>query len=281
MVIKKSLDVALASCEASGLHSRKRETSPFLAARESDVQQPKSARSDDSLELVPNDISTVEQMATRRGRCQAKDLSVTRSRSVYERRFKRSFDVVVGTGVAIGFAPLTLAIAAAVRIGLGRPVFYEQERIGENGERFTIYKFRTMRPDRRHEVIDLRDGADRRTGHKSSDDPRHTGLGRRLRQLSLDELPQIRNVLRGDMSLVGPRPEIPEVAIDGGYDDHIRHDVKPGMTGPYQTSDARLNGDLRDGLDLDTEYVHNLTLKNDLRYLVRTVSVMFSGRSGS
>lgn len=219
-------------------------------------------------------------MASRRND-RSNDLSVIRRRGAYERRFKRPLDLVLGTGVAIAFAPLSLAIAAAVRVGLGRPIFYEQERIGENGETFTIYKFRTMRPDRRQKVIDLTDGADRRTGHKSQDDPRHTGLGRKLRQLSLDELPQLRNVLRGDMSLVGPRPEIPEVAIAGGYAEHIRHDVKPGMTGPYQTSDARLNGDLRDGLDLDAEYVHNVSFRNDLAYLVRTISVLFSGRSGS
>ncbi len=204
-----------------------------------------------------------------------------RPRGTYQRRFKRPFDLVVGSMVAVASAPLTLLIAAAVRVGLGKPVFYEQERIGKNGETFTIYKFRTMRPDRRRQVIDLRDGAERRNAHKSEHDPRHTGLGRKLRQTSLDELPQVLNVLRGDMSLVGPRPEIPRIAIEGGYADHIRHEVKPGMTGPYQTSDARLNGDLRDGLDLDAEYVENVSLRRDLQYLVRTVSVLFNNRSGS
>ncbi len=178
-------------------------------------------------------------------------------------------------------APLAAAIAAAVRVGLGKPVLYEQQRVGENGELFTIYKFRTMRPDRRQTVIDLPDGHDRRNGHKRDDDPRHTGLGRRLRQLSLDELPQIINVLRGEMSLVGPRPEMPEIAEERGYLNHIRHQVKPGMTGPYQTSDLRLNGDLRDGLHLDAEYVFNVSLRNDVHYLLRTVKVLLTRASGS
>ena len=83
------------------------------------------------------------------------------------------------------------------------------------------------------------------------------------------------------MSLVGPRPEIPQVAEERGYHEHIRHTVKPGMTGPYQTSDFSLRGDLREGLHLDVDYVCNVTLRNDLKYLFRTIGVMLSSRSGS
>lgn len=204
------------------------------------------------------------------------DLRIVRNVSFYERRGKRPFDLVVGSVATVAAAPLIGVIAAAVRVGLGKPVLYEQVRVGKDGEHFTIYKFRTMRPDRRSSVVDLPAGTDRRNGHKRDDDPRHTGLGRTLRGLSLDELPQLINVLRGDMSLVGPRPEMPEVAEERGYLDHIRHEVKPGMTGPYQTSSLRLNGDLRDGLHLDAQYVFNVSLRRDVHHLVGTAKMLLS-----
>ena len=236
------------------------------------------SRVNDELTFVADEANNVTNLHTRR---HADDLTIVRDRSLYERRFKRPFDVVIGAGAAVAAAPLAAAIAVGIRIGLGKPILYQQERIGEGGETFTIYKFRTMRPDRRQKVVDLPVGQDRRNAHKADDDPRHTGLGRRLRQLSLDELPQIINVLRGDMSLVGPRPEIPAVAEERGYRDHIRHVAKPGMTGPYQTSELRLNGDLRDGLHVDAEYVFNISLKNDVRYVIRTAKVLLTRATGS
>lgn len=172
-------------------------------------------------------------------------------------------------------------IAVAVRVGLGKPVLYRQERVGKDGEIFTIYKFRSMRPDRRSRVVELPTGEDRRGGHKNSNDPRHTGLGRRLRSLSLDELPQLINVLRGEMSLVGPRPEIPEIAESGDYLDHVRHEVKPGMTGPYQTSSLRLRGNLKDGLHLDADYVFNMSFRRDVRYVLATIKLLLTRSTGS
>lgn len=215
----------------------------------------------------------------------AEDLRLVRNRSLYERRFKRPLDVV-GTVVLLTVTlPISLTIALAVRIGLGKGIFYRQQRVGLDGAPFTILKFRTMRPDRRkREVGELAEAPvdeDRRSEHKGDDDPRHTGLGRQLRRLSLDELPQLLNVLRGEMSLVGPRPELIGVASERGYKDHIRHEVRPGMTGPYQVSDLRLNGDLRDGLELDEWYVQNLSFSNDVRYLMQTVGVMLGRSSGS
>lgn len=209
------------------------------------------------------------------------DLRIVRDRTVYERRMKRPLDVVLGGLALVAAMPAMAVIAIAVRAGLGKGVLYSQQRIGVQGAPFTIYKFRTMRPDRRQRELELPDDQDRRGEHKDDDDPRHTGLGRLLRKLSLDELPQLLNVMRGEMSLVGPRPEMIDVARQRGYLHHPRHEVKPGMTGPYQTSDLRLNGDLRDGLHLDEEYVSNLTFRNDLRYLLRTFTVIFGDKTGS
>lgn len=209
------------------------------------------------------------------------DLRVVRDRSFYERRLKRTLDIVAGVMLVIAALPVMAAIALAVRVGLGRGVVYSQQRVGRGGSPFTIYKFRTMRPDRRQQELEFPREDDRRGAHKQVDDPRHTGLGRMLRKLSLDELPQLMNVLRGEMSLVGPRPEMVDIARQRGYLHHMRHDVQPGMTGPYQVSDLRLNGDLRDGLALDEEYVNTLSFRNDLRYLVKTVTVMFGDSTGS
>ena len=205
-------------------------------------------------------------------------LRIVRDRTLYERRVKRPQDVVLGTGLLLLGAPVILLIAAVVRVNLGRGVFYRQERVGLGGESFTILKFRTMQHDRRREQQSLSID-DRRQSHKVEDDPRHTTVGRFLRRFSLDELPQLINVVRGDMSLVGPRPEIPEVADRRGYLDHVRHDVRPGMTGPYQTSNLRLTGDLRDGLAVDAEYVRTITFRGDATYLLKTVTTMLGGSS--
>ena len=116
---------------------------------------------------------------------------------------------------------------------------------------------------------------------KIADDPRVTRVGRFLRRTSIDELPQLINVLRGEMSLVGPRPEVYSIALERGYVDHPRHEVRPGITGPYQTSDLRLNGDLRDGLHIDSDYVEKLSFRDDVRYLVRTIGTLFGFGSSS
>lgn len=209
------------------------------------------------------------------------DLRIVRSRGVYERRFKRPLDVVGASALLVVFAPLMGVLALAIRLRLGKGVLFTQERVGDDQIPFTIYKFRTMQHDRRRRHVDVPNLADRRNGHKKENDPRHTGLGRALRRLSLDELPQLFNVLRGEMSLVGPRPEVVDVARERGYLEHPRHDVKPGMTGPYQVSALRENGDLRDGLEMDVEYVNGLSFRTDVKYLVATLQMVLNRGTGS
>lgn len=208
----------------------------------------------------------------------------TGEQSLYHRRFKRAFDVLVGFVALLLALPVIAALALMIRVSLGPGVFYTQMRVGNGGHQFKIWKFRTMQMDRRAQRIDLDQAGpievDRRRDHKQDTDPRHTNVGRLLRKLSLDELPQLWNVVRGEMSLVGPRPEIPAVAEARGYLDHVRHTVRPGITGPYQVSDLRHAGDLRDGLDLDAAYAKNVTLRGDLGYILRTFTALTRG-SGS
>ncbi len=194
-----------------------------------------------------------------------------RPRGPYQRIVKPVFDILGSAVLLVLLLPLCLSVALAVRVKLGKGVIYRQERMGRDGKPFVMYKFRTMHPDRRRAQVPFH-GVDRRICHKRDDDPRHTPLGRFLRRSSLDELPQLWNVMKGNMSLVGPRPELPHVVA--GYQpwQHQRHQVKPGLTGLWQVSE-RAGGLAYESVQLDIQYLHRLSLWTDLGLLLRTVPV--------
>ncbi|WP_345945239.1 sugar transferase [Granulicella sp. dw_53] len=190
---------------------------------------------------------------------------------------KRILDISLASLALLVTFPAMLLIAISVRMGSQGPIFYKAQRIGRKGRTFSCYKFRTMVPDADKLKADLahmneRDGV----LFKIEKDPRVTTIGRILRKYSLDELPQFYNVLRGDMSLVGPRP--PMAAEVQQYDlAHLRRlDVLPGITGLWQV-EARQDPSFDSYISLDTAYVENWTLWLDLKILVRTVGVVFSG----
>ena len=164
-------------------------------------------------------------------------------------------------------SPLLAFIAGLLRLKLGKGVLYRQARVGRDGESFEILKFRTMDADRRSARAPVEQ--DRRQTHKSDADPRHNALGRLLRKTSLDELPQLWNVVRGDMTLVGPRPELTEVAEKYGFRDHPRHVVVPGITGLWQVSEYR-DRLLHEHIDIDVDYVQRVSLGLDLQIIART-----------
>ena len=168
---------------------------------------------------------------------------------------KRVLDVAVAGPMLVVTAPVQAAIAVAVR--LGRPVLFRQRRPGLHGEPFTILKFRTMRP------VDVGAG-------RVDDASRMTPLGRFLRAASLDELPTLLNVLRGDMSLVGPRPLLMAYLPRYSPAQARRHDVRPGLTGLAQVSGRNAVG-WDERLALDVEYVDTRTMRLDLAILLRTV----------
>jgi lipopolysaccharide/colanic/teichoic acid biosynthesis glycosyltransferase len=177
----------------------------------------------------------------------------------------------------LALLPVMLLVALTVRARMGRGVIYRQERVGRGGRTFTMYKFRSMHADRRTAQVPF-EGVDRRLCHKRDDDPRHTDLGRFLRKTRLDELPQLCNVLFGHMSLVGPRPELTHVVERYEAWQHERHRVKPGLTGFWQVSD-RCTGLALDGVDLDIDYLSQVSFLTDCRVLLRTIPVALS-RSG-
>jgi exopolysaccharide biosynthesis polyprenyl glycosylphosphotransferase len=187
---------------------------------------------------------------------------------------KRSFDIALSSALLVVSFPLMGLIAVAVWLGSGRPVFFQQARVGREGKPFTAYKFRTMRSNSSNDESDI---------YTRANDPRITPLGRSLRKLRLDELPQLWNVLRGDMSLIGPRAEWTKCAER--YEQkipfyHFRHLVKPGITGwaqvnyPYGESDE----DAIEKLKYDLYYIRHYSLKLDAMIVLKTVHTVLFGK---
>lgn len=171
---------------------------------------------------------------------------------------KRGLDLLGAFVGIVVLSPVLAATAFAILVGYGRPIFFRQRRPGRGGLTFTIYKFRTMRPPIVGEETYLADGR------------RLTALGRILRETSLDELPELWNVLRGDMSLVGPRPLLVEYLDSYDAEESRRHDMLPGITG-WAAVNGRHSTKFRDRLRLDTWYVEHWSLWLDLKILVMTL----------
>jgi exopolysaccharide biosynthesis polyprenyl glycosylphosphotransferase len=190
---------------------------------------------------------------------------------------KRTMDVAVSGALLALLSPVLLAISIAILLDSGRPVFFRQRRAGMEGEPFTMVKFRTMVPDaeeRLPELIDLENLE--QPAFKIPSDPRVTPSGRTLRRFSADELPQLINVLRGDMSLVGPRPE--EESVVALYDERQRGRlaIKPGLTGPMQVY-GRSDLTFEERLAMERDYLDNLSIAGDLAILLRTPRAVVRG----
>ncbi|MDQ3630413.1 MAG: exopolysaccharide biosynthesis polyprenyl glycosylphosphotransferase [Actinomycetota bacterium] len=193
---------------------------------------------------------------------------------------KRSLDVCVAALACIALLPAAALIALAIRLDGAGPIIFAQKRAGRHGRVFTIYKFRTMVPNaeaRLAEVVSL----DRLSEpvFKLKSDPRTTRIGRLLRRSSLDELPQLINVLKGEMSLVGPRPEQVELVERYGFEQRFRLDVKPGITGPMQVF-GRGQLTFEERLAVERDYIENHSFARDLLLLALTVGVVV-GRRGA
>jgi len=191
--------------------------------------------------------------------------------------FKRTLDVVFSSMVLILLSPLLLAIAIAVKLDSHGPVLYSSERIGKKGRVFRCIKFRTMVRDadkRRADVMHMneRDGV----LFKITNDPRITKFGHFLRKYSLDELPQFFNVLRGDMSVVGPRPPIASEVREYKLSHLRRLDVMPGITGLWQVQ-GRQDPSFDSYISLDVTYIDNWSIWLDLKIIARTIGVVFAG----
>ena len=193
---------------------------------------------------------------------------------------KRALDIAFSLALLALAAPVLAVAALAVRATSHGRAFFVQERIGHRCKRFRMYKLRTMVNGSEHEEDRLASENGRGVFFKLEDDPRITRVGRWLRRYSIDEIPQLLNVLRGDMSLVGPRP--PLLSDFERFPRHHRRcfAMKPGLTGLWQVSGRSLLPD-RERFRLDAEYVERWSLALDLRILARTVPAVLSGRGAS
>jgi len=190
------------------------------------------------------------------------DLQQSTKGGVYRNYLKRPMDFILSLMAIIFLSPVFLVVAFAIKVKLGSPVLFKQKRPGLNGEIFTLYKFRTM-TDERDEY-----------GKLLTDSVRLTRFGKLLRSTSLDELPELFNILKGDMSIIGPRPLL--VQYLSLYNEHQkkRHEVKPGLSGL-----AQINGrnalSWQDKFNLDVEYVHNVSFVNDWKIIFLTLKKVF------
>lgn len=191
---------------------------------------------------------------------------------------KRAFDLVAGGFIILAGLPLWATIAALIKATSEGPVFYQQERVGKDGRPFQMYKFRTMCADADQRLEDLADSNEADGPlFKMRDDPRVTAVGKWLRRFSFDEFPQLLNVMKGEMSLVGPRPPVQCETAEYAEKDWRRLEVPPGMTGLWQVS-GRSNLSFHEMVRLDVFYIDNWSVTFDLALMARTLPVMISAR---
>ena len=181
---------------------------------------------------------------------------------MYKLLFKRLLDFILSLVALIVLSPIMLIIAIMIRIKLGKPVIFKQKRPGKDEKIFEMYKFRTM--------SDKRD----RKGNLLSDEDRLTKFGKLLRATSLDELPELFNILKGDMSIVGPRPQLVRDMVFMSDKQRKRHSVRPGLTGLAQVN-GRNNISWEDKINYDLKYIDKITFINDFKIIMNTVLKVF------
>lgn len=182
---------------------------------------------------------------------------------MYKKYIKRLLDIILSLFAIIISSPLFIIIGILVLIFLGRPAIFKQKRPGKNEKIFTLYKFRTMTSKKDKD------------GNLLPDEQRLTKFGKFLRKTSLDEIPEFINILKGDMSFIGPRPLLVEYLQYYTEEEHHRHDVRPGLTGLAQVNGRNLLN-WNDRFKKDIEYIDNLTFKMDIKIIFKTIKVVLS-----
>lgn len=196
------------------------------------------------------------------------------------RFIKRAFDVLFSAFVLIGFSWLFLIVAVAIKIDDPKgPIFFAQERVGRDGKTFRMYKFRSMCADAEQRLAELQD-LNEKDGpvFKIANDPRITRVGRVIRKLSIDELPQFINVLAGDMSVVGPRPALPKEVAEYTPRQTQRLSVRGGLTCYWQTRCNRDSISFDEWVDLDLLYIKKCSVWSDFKLIVQTVGVVLTAQ---
>lgn len=192
---------------------------------------------------------------------------------------KRLLDVVIGGAALVLLAPFYIALAVAIRVESKGPVLFKQVRVGAQGMPFVMYKFRSMYLDAEERKKELAAENEMEGGvlFKMKHDPRVTRIGRFIRKASIDELPQLWNVLRGNMSLVGPRPPLPSEVADYSLNDYKRLEVRPGLTCIWQVT-GRSDIPFEQQVELDSLYIESQSFGGDLKLLLKTIPAVLLSR---
>ena len=203
--------------------------------------------------------------------------AVYASKSPVYKKVKRFFDIILSLSALIVLSPVFLITAIAILLEDGRPVFFTQQRAGKDLKSFKIYKFRSMYKDADSKLKDLLKDNEQ-TGHafKIKNDPRITKVGKFIRKVSIDELPQLLNIIRGDMSIVGPRPILPWQMEECNEYEKQRLIVQPGLTCYWQIS-GRSDIKWEQWVELDLDYIENMSLWTDIKIILKTVPAVFIG----
>lgn len=249
--------------------TRATEIAPYMR----DVQRKQDDKAARMLEIYANQsfksVRSAQRMRLR--------LVAWAIRNKIQANLKRVFDFTVAVLALIFVTPIMAAVAIIIKIDSPGPVFFKQTRVGKWGKTFPCYKFRSMYIDaeeRKAELMALNEADG--VVFKMKDDPRVTRVGRVIRKLSIDELPQLINVLKGEMSLVGPRPPVPSEVSQYTFEHIRRLESMPGITGLQQVS-GRSNLDFKRWVELDLEYIAEQSLMKDIEILLRTIpAVLFS-----
>jgi len=209
------------------------------------------------------------EAAVQEGTAAVLDQTCSRRVGGYADFWKPFIDVMVAAVLLLAVSPVMILVAIMIKLDSRGPVLFRQDRYGKNGTKFSIYKFRTMYTDAPKYSV----------SPTSSLDPRITRIGRILRKTSLDELPQLLNILRGEMSFIGPRPEIKTI-VEQEYTEleRRRFIVKPGITGLWQVSEARKEP-IHHNLQYDFHYISNVSLSMDIKIIIQTLRVMIKSNT--
>lgn len=205
--------------------------------------------------------------------------------SLREKKFqlflKRTFDIIISAAFIIFLSPLLITVAIIIKLTSKGPLLYSNVRVGLNGKNFICHKFRSMVTDQSTKEEDHKkalEGQQKGYLHKSKNDSRITGIGKIIRKTSIDELPQLFNVLRGDMSIIGPRPLVPYMLTPFSEFKEIRSLVRPGITGLWQIRDRENNTSAKFMMGPDVEYIERYSLLLDAKILFSTPFVVMSAK---
>ncbi|MFT4153268.1 sugar transferase [Parafilimonas sp.] len=216
---------------------------------------------------------------------QGEEAFETIQQSIHEKSFqlflKRVFDIIAALTLIILFAPVLITVALLIKCTSRGPVLYSKDRVGYGGVHFKCHKFRSMIADhsgKRHEQKCHLEKAEKGVLHKDKNDLRVTWIGKIIRRTSIDELPQLFNVLLGDMSIVGPRPLVPFMLVPYPEFKEVRCLVRPGITGLWQIRDRANNTSAAYMISHDTQYIADYTFLLDMKILMQTPIVVLSGK---